>query len=744
MAKPVLVSCLLLCLLVVSVSASHQDEDKQVYIVYMGAVPSNAGYMPSSQHINILREVTGESSIENRLVRSYRRSFNGFAATLSDSERERVANMEGVVSVFPSRKLQLQTTASWDFMGFKENKTKRVPNLESDIIVGVIDSGIWPESASFDDNGFGPPPKKWKGECDGGQNFTCNNKIIGARYYTRNGGIIGTPQSARDHIGHGTHTSSTAAGNSVKDASFYGLGLGTARGGVPAARIAAYKVCDPGGCFSDRLLSAFDDAIADGVDVITISAGADLAARFEQDPIAIGAFHAMAKGILTVNSAGNNGPSTSTVSSVAPWILSVSASNTNRAFFTKVVLGNEKIVGRSVNSYDLKGGKYDLVYGKSASSRCDEGSARICSSGCLDKKLVKGKIVLCDTPLGSHEAEWAGAVGTIVKNDRSDVSNVFSSPVAALSEDQYETVVSYVTSTEDPKVSILKSDTSMNETAPVVASFSSRGPNTIIPDILKPDVTAPGIEILAAYSLDASPSGDAAHDNRRAEYVVLSGTSMSCPHVAGAAAYLKTFHPDWSPSMIKSSIMTTAWPMNATEDAESVFAFGSGHLKPTAAADPGLVYESTKADHIALLCALNFTTTSLRLISGDNSTCTKEQADTLPRNLNYPSMAAAVSSQTEFNLTFVRTVTNVGMANSTYKANVVEGAGSSKIDVKVEPDALSMKSMYEKKSFTVTVSGKALKPLEPMSATLVWSDGTHTVRSPIVIYAKGATKLESG
>ncbi|XP_010520244.1 PREDICTED: subtilisin-like protease SBT4.5 [Tarenaya hassleriana] len=701
----------------------------------MGAIPSNAEYMTTSQHINILQEVTGESSIENRLVRSYRRSFNGFAATLSDSERERVANMEGVVSVFPNRKLQLQTTASWDFMGFKENKTKRVPNLESDIIVGVIDSGIWPESASFDDNGFGPPPKKWKGECDGGKNFTCNNKIIGARYYNSSDVFAGTPESARDRIGHGSHTASTAAGNSVEDVSFYGLGLGTARGAVPAARIAAYKVCDPS-CSSDQLLSAFDDAIADGVDVITISIGGP-PTTFEQDPIAIGAFHAMAKGILTVNSAGNSGPSPGTVSSAAPWILSVAASNTNRAFLTKVVLGDGKtIVGRSVNPFDLNGVKYDLLYGKSASSTCDEEFAQHCLPGCLDEKLVKGKIVLCNSSSDILVAERAGAVGTIVKGTaKLDFSTVYSFPAAALSEDQYETAVSYVISTKDPKVSILKSDVSMKETAPVVVSFSSRGPNTLIPDILKPDVTAPGVEILAAYSLDVSPSG-AERDTRRAKYSVVSGTSMSCPHVAGAAAYLKTFHPDWSPSMIKSAIMTTAWPMNATEGAAgSEFAYGSGHLNPIAATDPGLVYEATKADHIALLCALNLTTTSLRLISGDNSTCTKEQADTLPRNLNYPSMAAAISSQGAFNVTFVRTVTNVGMANSTYKAEVVKGAGSSKIDVKVEPDVLSMKSVYEKKSFTVTVSGEAPLASEPASATLVWSDGSHTVRSPIVIFA---------
>nr|VDD23664.1 unnamed protein product [Brassica oleracea] len=160
--------CLLSCVLVLflsSVSAVTDDpQDKQVHIVYMGSLPSGKEYTPMSHHMSILQEITGESSIEDRLVRSYKRSFNGFAARLSQPERERMAEMEGVVSVFRSKKLQIQTTASWDFMGLKEgNKTKRNPVVESDTIIGVLDIGIWPESESFSDKGFGPPPKKWKG-----------------------------------------------------------------------------------------------------------------------------------------------------------------------------------------------------------------------------------------------------------------------------------------------------------------------------------------------------------------------------------------------------------------------------------------------------------------------------------------------------------------------------------------------------------------------------------------------------
>ncbi|RID74012.1 hypothetical protein BRARA_B01130 [Brassica rapa] len=329
--------------------------------------------------------------------------------------------MEGVVSVFRSKKLQIQTTASWDFMGLKEgNNTKRNLAVESDTIIGLIDTGIWPESESFSDKGFGPPPKKWKGVCSGGKNFTCNNKLIGARDYTGEG--------TRDNQGHGTHTSSTAAGNAVAGASFFGIGNGTARGGVPAARIAAYKVCTSTECGSEAVLSAFDDAIADGVDLISVSLGGDdgEVLRYEEDTIAIGAFHAMAKGILTVNSAGNSGPDPNTVGSVAPWILTVAASTTNREFLTKVVLQNGKTLsGRSVNAFDLKGKNYPLIYGDY-----------------IEGSQVEGKILVSGYSVSSDVA-----VATIIR-DYKDYASISSRPLSALSPDDFQFLVSYVNSTK--------------------------------------------------------------------------------------------------------------------------------------------------------------------------------------------------------------------------------------------------------------------------------------------------------
>ncbi|CAE6249026.1 unnamed protein product [Arabidopsis arenosa] len=562
-------SCLLSCLLVLFLSSvsAVTDDDKQVYIVYMGSLSSRADYTPTSDHMSILQEATGESSIEGRLVRSYKRSFNGFAARLSESEREKVAKMVGVVSVFPNKKLQLQTTTSWDFMGLKEGKrTKRNPTVESDTIIGVIDSGITPESQSFADKGFGPPPKKWKGVCSGGENFTCNNKLIGARDYTSEG--------SRDTEGH--------------------------------------------------------------------------------------------------------------------------ASTTNRGFVTKVVLGNGKtLVGKSVNAYDMKGKEYPLVYGKSAaSSACDPESAGLCELSCLDESRVKGKILVCGGPGGLKIFESVGAIGLIYQTPKPDVAFIHPLPAAGLLTEDFESLLSYLESADSPHATVLKTEAIFNRTSPVIASFSSRGPNTIAVDILKPDITAPGVEILAAYSPD------------------------------GVAAYVKTFYPKWSPSMIQSAIMTTAWPVNATGTgiASTEFAYGAGHVDPIAASNPGLVYELDKADHIAFLCGMNYTSHVLKVISGETVTCSEEK-EILPRNLNYPSMSAKLSgSGTSFTVTFNRTLTNVGTPNSAYTSKVVAGHGS-KLDVKIMPSVLSFKAVNEKQSFMVTVTGSNLDPEVPSSANLIWSDG---------------------
>ncbi|KAF3437808.1 hypothetical protein FNV43_RR20564 [Rhamnella rubrinervis] len=723
------------------------DEDKKVYIVYLGSLnDQSSDFTPQySYHRTILQQVLDQqSSVSDSLITSYTRSINGFAARLTDVERDRLASLNGVVSVFPSKTLYPKTTRSWDFMGFDSGAEtlstihRLIP--EKDIIVGVIDTGIWPESESFKDEGLGPPPAKWRGTCDGGKNFTCNNKIIGARYYPKPSSSSSSGnESARDDAGHGSHTASIAAGNKVKNASFYGIAQGIARGGVPAARVAAYKVCHLNvGCNESDILAAFDDAIADGVDVISVSLGPSSPEDFKDDAIAIGSFHGMTRGILTVQAAGNNGPLQGSTVSVSPWILTVAASSTDRRIIDKVILGDgNTVVGHSVNSFSLNGTKkVPMILGTNArSSNCSTDAESPCDNGCLDSNLVKGKIVVCNVLGDVTEAYRAGAIGLIGFNQFTNVSIVV--PLPALGLDVVSSDVSnYMkNSTKIHQGEILKSEAIINGTdhPPLVAEFSSRGPNTIIPEIMKPDISAPGVEILAAYSPIASPS-NIPQDTRSVNYSILSGTSMACPHVTAVAVYVKTFHPDWSPSEIKSAIMTTALPMNGTQFIAQEFASGSGHVNPLQAVNPGLVYELGKDDYVKLLCSKGYDDRKLRLISGDNTTTcpTAASSKLLPQDVNYPAMAAQVLPEKPFGVSFHRTVKNVGVANSTYKVSVSPSV--SRINVSVVPEVLSFNSLKEKRSFVATVNGGEIGAETMLSASVVWSDGTHSVTSPIVVY----------
>ncbi|KAG6484740.1 hypothetical protein ZIOFF_053265 [Zingiber officinale] len=308
----------------------------QIYIVYMGALHSSE-YPTSELHLNLLKQILVNGSPSESLVYSYQRSFSGFAAKLTTEEAETLNGMKGIVSVFLSKIMELRTTRSWDFLNFTQI-VNRNPTMESNVIIGMFDTGIWPESKSFNDKGLRPPPRKWKGAC---KNMTCNNKIIGARYYNGGGLYQSDEASPLDFIGHGSHTSSIAAGRSVSQASLYGLAKGTARGAVPSAKLAVYKVCASFLCYEHDILAGFDDAIADGVDIISASISFPYHAHdYFDDAIAIGSFHAMANGILTSTAAGNSGPGHYSVGNVAPWLISATASSIDRHIIGRVVTGD--------------------------------------------------------------------------------------------------------------------------------------------------------------------------------------------------------------------------------------------------------------------------------------------------------------------------------------------------------------------------------------------------------------------
>ncbi|CAI0412169.1 unnamed protein product [Linum tenue] len=701
----------------------------------MGDRPKSQGSLTLPElHINLLRRIIGSARVaSDSLIYSYHRSFNGFAARLTQAEHQKLSAYEGVVSVFPNKIVKLHTTRSWDFIGYPKNASTSTRRQQSNMIIGMLDTGIWPESQSFDASGYGPPPKKWKGRCQSSSNFTCNNKIIGARYYNAEGdyGPDDIP-SPRDSEGHGSHTASTAAGNLVTSANLYGIANGTARGGVPAARIAIYKICWSFGCSNADILKAFDDACADGVDIISLSVGGGPMDYF-RDPIAIGAFHCMKKGILTSNSAGNDGPAPGSVANGSPWSLTVAANTIDRKLTTNVKLGNGKTYnGSALNTFQPKKPMYPLIYGGDAPNKTagyDGNVSKYCYSDSLDKNLVQGKIVYCEAASQGDGAIAAGAVGAIMgNNEQGDVAFSFSLPISLLNETDGNDVVKYSNSTSGPTAVISKTVDYLDGSPAYVVYFSSRGPNTITPDILKPDLTGPGVNILAAWSKATTVTGDPG-DKRVVPYNIISGTSMSCPHVSGAAAYVKSFHRTWSPAAIKSALMTTAQPLSAKYNPEAELAYGTGQIDPIKAADPGLVYDATEKDYIRFLCGQGYSTKQLQLVTGDPSACSAASNGTV-WDLNYPTFAlSATRSGASVTRVFHRTVTNVGSANTTYKAMVKAPAN---LKVRVNPSVLSFRTIGEKKTFAVTVS--TVVKNYTITGILSWSDGKHIVRSPIAAF----------
>ncbi|QCD98044.1 Peptidase S8 [Vigna unguiculata] len=705
----------------------------------MGDLPADRTYAVQAHHHNLLESVIGNVQLARQSrIHSYGKSFNGFVARLLPHEAERLKEDENVVSVFPNTVRQLHTTRSWDFLGLPLN-VKRNSKIESHIIVGVLDTGIWLDSPSFNDTGYGPPPRRWKGKCVTGANFTgCNKKVIGATYFN-----LAMSNSSYDSVspaddqGHGTHTASIAAGSVVKGASLFGVGKGTSRGGVPSARLAMYKVCWTSGCSDMDMLAGFDQAIADGVNFLSVSIGGP-AHNFLRDPIAIGAFHAMTKGILTTCSAGNSGPRFMSVENVAPWILTVAASSTDRQFFTAAAFGNgNNVTGMSINTFSPKKKMYPLTSGIIAANGSDDGfgSPRGCDYGTMSKEMVKGRIVYCVGGTGTQDLtikELQGA-GTIVVVDEvidASFSTVIPATfVEASSVDQ--TIDLYINSTKNPRAVIYKT-ASRQVPAPYVVSFSSRGPQTITPNIFKPDLTAPGVDILAAYSKLESVSGYR-EDDRYAIFNILSGTSMSCPHAAATAAYVKSFHPDWSPAAIKSALMTTATPIEV-RDNFTVLGAGSGQINPVKALHPGLVYDTGVHSYISFLCKEGFNSTNIGVLIGNrNFNCSSIKIEPGTDGINYPSMHVQLPSPLDrISAVFYRTVTNVGYGNSTYKAKVTAPEG---LSVKVIPDTLRFIGLHQKLSFKVVLKGPPM-PVETFlkAASLEWNDSKHTVRSPILVY----------
>ncbi|KAJ7962276.1 Subtilisin-like protease SBT4.14 [Quillaja saponaria] len=720
------------------IAAAKEDEQKKFYIVYLSDHHVSKESAVDS-HLHVLSAVKGSyGEAKESMVYSYTKSFNAFAARLSEDEAKRLSELDKVLSVLPNQYRKLHTTRSWDFVGLALNASRKL-KIESNIVVGLFDTGITPESESFSDDGFDPPPTKWKGTCKRYANFSgCNNKIIGATYFK----LDGNPDpvdilSPIDVNGHGTHTSSTLAGNLVPNASLFDLAKGTSRGAVPSARIAMYKVCwESSGCSDMDIIAAFDAAIHDGVDVISLSIGGG-SADYASDAIAIGAYHALRKGIITVASAGNGGPSLGTVTNHAPWIVTVAASGIDRGFKNKVELGNGKNVsGVGVSAFNPKKRLYPLVSGVDAArNSASKEDAKFCFEDSLDPIKVKGRLVYCK--LGSWGIESVvkgiGGVGTVVESEQYlDAAQIFMAPATIVNSTVGEIIDKYIHSTRSPSAVIYRTH-EVQRSAPFTASFSSRGPNPGSQHLLKPDIAAPGIDILASFTLLKSITG-LKGDTQFSKFTLMSGTSMACPHVAGVAAYVKSFHPSWTPSAIRSAIITTAKPMSrrVTNDAE--FAYGAGQVNPTRAVSPGLVYDMDDLSYIQFLCHEGYKGSSLSPLVGSKSVNCSSLLPGLGYDaINYPTMQLSLTKNK--NLTagvFRRRVTNVGPSQSIYNATIKAPKG---VEITVKPTSLIFSHVLQKRSFKVVVKAKSMASRQMVSGYLVWRSSSHILRSPIVIYS---------
>ncbi|KAI7737154.1 hypothetical protein M8C21_010341 [Ambrosia artemisiifolia] len=733
----------------------------KVYVVYMGGNVSDDPdeiLMKNHQMLASVHSGSIEEAQASHLY-SYKHGFRGFAARLTDDQALQISKMDGVVSVFENKRRNLHTTHSWDFIGLVGEETMVVQGVSTkdqvNVIIGFIDTGIWPESASFSDADMPPVPAGWKGKCQSGEAFNithCNRKLIGARYYLS--GYEAAKQdkleyiddpinersyrSARDSNGHGTHTASTAAGRYVMDMNYKGLAQGGARGGAPMARVAVYKTCWDSGCYDADILAAFDDAVRDGVHIVSLSIGPDAPqGDYFSDAISIGSFHAVSRGITVVSSVGNQG-TTGSATNLAPWIITVAATSIDREFTANVQMGNGvNLKGESLSVLNMTAPARIISASIANAGYFTPYQSSYCLESSLNYTKTRGKVLLCRHAERSSESKVAksqivkaaGGVGMILVDEDVDVAIPFVIPAAIVGRKVGKRILSYINGTRKPTSQIYSSEAVIgSQHAPRVASFSSKGPNGLTPEILKPDVAAPGLNILAAWSPAIG---------QKMKYNIMSGTSMACPHVTGIVALIKAVHPSWSPSAVKSAIMTTASifdksgkPMRVDPEGRrgNPFDYGSGFVNPTVALNPGLVYDATPANYKAFLCSIGYDEKLLHLITRDKSTCETQLPISTPSALNYPSIVVP-DLKSNFSVTRTLTCAEKPLKRTIYRAVVSRPRG---VEVDVVPPRLVFDTYGQKMKFTVTFRSSA--PSQGyVFGYLQWKNANSRVTTPLVV-----------
>ena len=588
--------------------------------------------------------------------------------------------------------------------------------------------------------------------------FTCNNKLIGARQMLDTYRfVIGADpdefDSARDdERPRYAHRIDRRRQCGCRRQDLRPSTSAPISGIAPRAQIIAYKGLGNLGGFTSDLAAAIDQAVADGVDVINYSIGGGPSLT-GGDAISF-LFASALDNVWIATSAGNSGPGDATIGGPAdnPWLTTVGANTQDRFFEGTVELDRQsqhwgwgwgwggshhrtqKVTGASITRGTRELPLVDAEFA----------GGDLCLPGTLDAAKVGGKIVLCrrgavgraDKSLAVFQAGGAGMI--LYNNDNTD--NLFTDrhwvPSVHVDFTPGVKVKEFIANTNKPTAKI--TDTAKKthiKYDPSMTIFSSRGPNPSASDIIKPDITAPGLQILAGNSpfgdlppiSGATPNGDL--------FQSISGTSMSSPHMAGFFALLRQAHPDWTAAMAKSAVMTTADPDVADNDRTSdatPFGQGSGLLDPGKVKDkgsafnPGLVYDAGFNDYLAFMCSAapeifaNPTATCASLVNAGFSTD--------PSDLNYPSIGIADLAGTQ---TITRTVTSVADKTVKWKAKVHAPAG---FDVVVDPSEITL-APGESATYHVTITSKGTAPIGQWTfGDLTWKGaGGYEARSPIAV-----------
>lgn len=527
-------------------------------------------------------------------------------------------SIDGFLFAHPDRPLFPHTTYTPQFLNLNDWTASRGSIWEKSfygegVVIGVIDTGISPTHPAFNEEGVPPSPIKWKGQCS---IVDCNNKLIGAKAF-RGGDRKASPI---DFDGHGTHVTGIAAGNFVSHADVGGMDHGSASGMAPKAHIAAYKACFDGQCRDSDVLAAVDHAIHDRVDILLIPLGG-MPLPLYQDSVAVASFSAVGKGIVVCTSVGNGGPRSGEISHDAPWLVTVGASTLDRRIRAVVRLGNGvNLKGES--GFQPPSDEFPPIFLPLVFPGIDgDAAAANCHNRSLGDLDLRGKIVLCfagdeiNTDK-TRAARNAGSAAVIVMNRRSQGfttrSEMHELPASHLSYLDGLRLRIYVYSTPSPVAAIVFNRTIFGaRPSPAVAAFSSRGPSLMNGGMLKPDIVAPGVNVLSAWPpVATSPL-----------FGFMSGTSMAAAHVAGVAALVKRRHPRWSPAMIHSAIITSATNQDldgnqlfdelSNNSSASLFAAGAGQLHPQGVLNPGLVYDIEQKDYLRYLCGLGYSSTEV-------------------------------------------------------------------------------------------------------------------------------------